>query len=53
MDPRIHGCAAGADARAAADAASAATVCTYYLIIAEALRAPLYLHDNKDVPESC
>ena len=47
MDPWIHGCAAGAAARAAARAAySAAAVCTYYVIIGEALRASLYLHDR-------
>ena len=35
MDPWIHGAAAGA-------AASAATVCTYYVILGEAL-LPLYV----------
>ena len=39
MNPWIHGSAAGA-------AASAATVCTYYVIIGGALRALLYLHDK-------
>ena len=50
MDPWIHGSAAGAAARAAAGAAagaaSAATVCTENVIIGEALRASLYLHDR-------
>ena len=45
MDPRIHGSAAGASARAAA-AGAAATVCTYYVIIGEARSASLYLHDR-------
>ena len=35
MDPWIHG-----------SAASAATVCTYYVIIGRALRALLYVHDK-------
>ena len=35
MDPWIHGSAAGA-----------AAVCTYYVIIGGALRAPLYVHDK-------
>ena len=52
MDPWIHGSAAGTAARAAAAGAasgalaSAATVCTYYVIIGGALRALLYLHDK-------
>ena len=43
MDPWIHGSAAGA---AAGAADSAATVCTYYVIIGRALGAPLYLLDK-------
>ena len=43
MDPWIHGSAAGA---AAGAPASAATLCTYYVIIGGALRALLHLHDK-------
>ena len=47
MDQWIHGSAAGVAARAAAGAAaSVTTVCTYYVIIGEAPRASLYLHDR-------
>ena len=51
MDPWVHGSAAGPAARAAAGAAagaaaSAAPACIYYVIIGEALRASLYLHDR-------
>ena len=51
MDPWIHGSAAGAAARAAAGAAagaaaSAAPACIYYVIIGEALRATVHVHDE-------
>ena len=50
MDPWIHGSAAGAAARAAAGAAagaaaSAATV-RHYVLIGEALRVSICLHDR-------